>query len=153
MRFLEHIHAERSDVVDPLLQQLYDYWHQCRGARSMPSRADIDPTDMRFMLGSLMLVDVLYAPLRFRVRLHGTELVRRAGYELSGKMLDELPQPQFRALVYRSWAKTVETRAPFQAVRDRVLDGRTARYESVTLPLSADGRNVDMLLVGMRYRN
>jgi hypothetical protein len=87
------------------------------------------------------------------VRLHGTELVRRAGYELSGKMLDELPQPQFRALTHRSFAKAVETRAPFHAIRDRVLDGRSARYEVLILPLSRGGGEVDMLLVGIRYRN
>jgi hypothetical protein len=153
MRLLEHANARRTDIVDPLLRRLYDYWNEKRGGRSMPSRAEIDPVEMRFILGSLLVVDVLREPLRFFVRLHGTELVRRSGYELSGKMLDELPQPQFRALTHRSWAKSVETRAPFHATRDRVLDGRSARYEVLILPLSKSGGDVDMLLVGIRYRN
>jgi hypothetical protein len=145
MRLLEHANARRTDIIDPLLRRLYDYWSEKRGERAMPSRADLDPADMRFILGSLLLADVL--------RLHGTELVRRSGYELSGKMLDELPQPQFRALTHRSWAKSVETRAPFHAIRDRILDGRTARYEALILPLSRSGGEVDMLLVGIRYRS
>jgi hypothetical protein len=153
MRLLEQANAHRSDIVDPLLRRLYDYWNEKRGERPMPSRAHIDPIEMRFILGSLLVADVLRSPLRFFVRLHGTELVRRAGYELSGKMLDELPQPQFRALTHRSWARSVETRAPFHSVRDRVLDGRMARYEALILPLSRSGEEVEMLLVGMRYRN
>jgi hypothetical protein len=153
MQLLEHAYARRTDIIDPSLRRLYDYWNEKRGERAMPSRADLDPADMRFMLGSIMLADVLRDPLRFRVRLHGTELARRSGYELSGKMLDELPQPQFRALTHRSWAKSVETRVPFHAIRDRVLDGRAARYEVLILPLSRDGDAVDMLLVGIRYRN
>jgi hypothetical protein len=153
MRLLEQANARRTDIIDPLLRRLYDYWNEKRGERSMPSRADIDPVDMRFILGSVLLADVLRAPLRFYVRLHGTELVRRSGYELSGKMLDELPQPQFRALTHRSWAKSVETRAPFHAIRDRILDGRNARYEVLILPLSRTGDEVDMVLVGIRYRN
>jgi hypothetical protein len=153
MRLLEHANARRTDIIDPLLRRLFDYWTAQRGERAMPARADIDPVDMRFILGSLLIADVLREPLRFFVRLHGTELVRRAGYELSGKMLDELPQPQFRALTHRSFAKAVETRAPFHAIRDRVLDGRSARYEVLILPLSRDGKAVDMLLVGIRYRS
>lgn len=153
MRLLEHANALRTDIIDPLLRRLYDYWDEKRGERRMPSRADLDPADMRFILGSLMLADVLRAPLRFHVRLHGTELARRSGYELSGKMLDELPQPQFRALTHRSWAKSVETRAPFHAIRDRILDGRNARYEVLILPLSRNDGDVDKLLVGIRYRS
>ena len=153
MRLLEHANALRTDIIDPLLRRLYDYWNEKRGERRMPSRADIDPVEMRFILGSLMVADVLRGPLRFFVRLHGTELARRSGYELSGKMLDELPQPQFRALTHRSWTKAVDTRAPFHAIRDRVLDGRSARYEALILPLSRSGDEVDMLLVGIRYRS
>jgi hypothetical protein len=153
MRFLEHANACRADVDDPLLRRLYDYWEEKRGERPMPARADIDPVDMRFILGSVLVADVLREPLRFFVRLHGTELVRRAGYELSGKMLDDLPRPQFRALTHRSWAKSVETRAPFHAIGERILDGRSARYEALILPLSRASDDVNMLLVGMRYRD
>ena len=147
----EQVHARRSDIIDPLLQRLYDYWSGKCGGRAMPSRSDIDPVDLSFMLGQILLIDVLRAPLRFHVRVHGTELARRAGYELTGKMLDELPLPEYRAMAERSLAKVVDTRAPFRSLRDRTVDGRSLRYEGLVLPLSRDGRDVGMLLVGMRY--
>ena len=43
-------------IVHPRLQRLYQYWSDKRGERGMPSRADIDPLDMRFAIGNIILV-------------------------------------------------------------------------------------------------
>jgi hypothetical protein len=62
MQGIQHINPARHDLVDPLLQHLYDYWDEKWRGRAMPSRADIDPLEMTFILGYVSLVDVLYAP-------------------------------------------------------------------------------------------
>jgi hypothetical protein len=36
-------------------------------------------------------------------------------------------------------------------IRERVLDGRMRRYEALDLPLSANGRTIDMLTIGMNF--
>ena len=139
-------------IKHPKLQQLYDYWLVKRGKRTMPSRADIDPLEMTFIIGNVILVDVIPGtPLGFRIRLHGTNLVERAHYELTGKMLDDLPQVQFRDLTRQSFTKVANTAEPLHVLNDRVLDDQPRRYETVILPLSADGARVDMLLCGMIY--
>ena len=139
-------------IKHPRLQQLYDYWSAKRGERKMPSRADIEPLDMTFIMGNVILVDVIAGtPLGFRIRLHGTNLVERAHYELTGKMLDDLPQVQFRDLTRQSFTKVANTAEPLRVLNDRVLDDQPRRYETVILPLSADGARVDMLLCGMIY--
>jgi hypothetical protein len=139
-------------IRHPKLQQLYAYWDARRGARNMPARADIDPLDMMFVIGNIILVDVLAeTPLRFRIRLHGTNLVQRVGYELTGKMLDDLPVNDFRRLAQQSFTEAVTTATPLAGYRDRVIDGRLARYETVILPMSGDGERVDMLLIGLIY--
>jgi hypothetical protein len=139
-------------IKHPRLQQLYDYWSTKRGARKMPSRADIDPLDMTFIMGNVILVDVIAGtPLGFRIRLHGTNLVERVHYELTGKMLDDLPQVQFRDLTRKNFTKVAKTAEPLRALNDRVLDDQLARYETVILPLSGDDTRVDMLLCGMIY--
>ena len=118
----------------------------------MPSRADLDPIDIRFAIGDVILAEVIdETPPRFRIRLHGTNLSERTRFDLTGKMLDEMPVPEFRELSYRSFRKVVRTREPLHALADRVLDGRTQRYEAILLPLSSNGRTVDRLLVGMIY--
>ncbi len=139
-------------IKHPRLQQLYDYWSAKRGARQMPSRADIDPLDMTFIIGNVILVDVIAGtPLGFRIRLHGTNLVERVHYELTGKMLDDLPQVQFRNLTRKSFTKVAKTAEPLRALNDRVLDDQPRRYETLILPLSGDDTRVDMLLCGMIY--
>src|ERR1700730_16226014 len=100
-------------ISDPGLQRLYCYWSTKKGQRKMPSRADIDVLDLRYVLGNIMLVDVIEgSPPRFRIRLHGSNLSERAGYELTGKMLDELPESDFRKQVRERWTEVATTGEP-----------------------------------------
>jgi hypothetical protein len=153
MAILDKVDAARAAIVDPLLLRLYDYWQERRASRPMPSRSDIDPVDMRFMLGNILLVDVLEAPRRFYIRLHGTNLVHRAGYEMTGKMLEELPGADFRLRAQQFFTAAVETRQPQHVRRSRTLSGRPQPYEALVLPLSRAVPQVDMLLIGLRYAN
>jgi hypothetical protein len=148
--------AAMQDLVPPItapkLRRLYDYWAETCAGRPYPRRADLDPVAMGFILGNLILVDVLGAPggeRRFRIRLHGSNLAARHGYELTGKMLDTLPVGEQRDLARRSFGAVAASGAPLHAYRDCVLDGRQQRYETLILPLSSDGAGIDMLLVGL----
>jgi hypothetical protein len=141
-----------QDIVHPSLQRLYQYWVDKRGVRSMPARADLDPLDIRFAMGNVILVDVIEGePLQFRIRLHGTHLSERVRFDLTGKMLDEMPQAEFRELTRQSFIKVATTRQPLHAKTDRVLDKRRRSYETVILPLSSDGERVDRILCGLFY--
>jgi hypothetical protein len=139
-------------IKHPKLRQLYEYWDGKRGARAMPSRAELDPVDIRFAIGDVILVDVLdEKPPRFRIRLHGTNLSERTNFDLTGKMLDEMPAPEFRELSTRSFRRVLRTREPLHALAERLLDGRMQRYEAIIMPLSSDGERVDRLMVGMIF--
>lgn len=136
-------------IQDPALARLYAYWNAKRGAREFPSRADIDPLDLGYVLGCLMLVDVAYDPIRFRLRLYGTNLADRMGFDLTGRGLGEHPCAEFRTKVAQKWRETVETRQPTHAKVDAWMDDRRLSYESLRLPLSSDGALIDMLLVAV----
>jgi len=139
-----------ADIAHPKLQRLYQYWTEKRCARSMPARADIDPLEMRFVVGNVILIDVIAGtPPSFRIRLHGTRLAEHAGYELTGKMLDDMPEEEFRNLWRASGNEVVGTKQPLHAQRDRILDGRLRRYEVIILPLSSNDNDVDMILCGL----
>ena len=140
------------NIAHPKLRRLYEYWDEKRGGRKMPARADLDPLDMRFAIGDVILVDVLDEdPPRFRIRLHGTNLSERTNFDLTGKMLDEMPAPEFRNLATRSFRRVVRTREPMHVLAERLLDDRHQRYEAILLPLSSDGERIDRLMVGMIY--
>jgi hypothetical protein len=138
------------DIAHPKLRRLYDYWEGKRAGRKMPARRDLDPLDLTFIIGNIILVDVLDGT-RFRIKLHGTILSERVGYELSGKMLDELPVNEFRTLAQQSFARVAAGGEVTHGRRDRIIDGRHARYETVIMPLSDDGERVDRLIVGLIY--
>src|SRR5260370_17327555 len=55
------------------LAAIYQYWDGKRRGRLMPSRADIDPIELKPYLPQLVLLDVEGEPPRFRYRLVGTE--------------------------------------------------------------------------------
>lgn len=109
------------------------------------------------MLGDVALVDARRpspgAPARwnFRFRLVGTNLVMRDGYDLTGKSLDELPEPEYREQLRETWTLVCETGEPAHRKRDFHLDNRVRRYETVVLPLAGDGENIDMLVFVQRY--
>lgn len=147
--------AAASDLTDQIqdsrLLRLYHYWLTRKGDRRFPSRRDIDPLDFAYVLGHVMLLDVLRDPLRFHVRLHGTAMAMRAQYELTGKLLDELPITDYRAYVIERCKALVASGAPLVVHHGRTLDGRTRRYEALWLPFSDDSVNVTMLLCALIY--
>jgi hypothetical protein len=128
------------------LRRVYDYWKAKRGTRRLPARRDIDPLDLGFVLGDIALVDVLYEPLRFRFRLDGTHQVQRFGFDMTGKLLDEYPDPEMRALIDASYRDVVASGRPTLRRRDLVADGRSFVYEVAILPMTVAGDRVEMLL-------
>lgn len=141
-----------GQIRHPHLIRLYRYWNERRGRRALPARRDIDPLDFSYVLGNVILVDVLRKPLRFRVRLHGDALAVRAGYDFTGKFLDQPPISDYRAYAIERCKGIVETGRPSAVEHNRVLDGRPHHYEALWLPLSDNGEDVTMLLCALIYR-
>jgi hypothetical protein len=142
----------RTQIRHPRLIRLYEHWDARRQGRRMPARADLDPVDLPFALGHLLLMDVIGPPpWRFRYRLIGSALTQRAGRDLTGRMVEEIPEPEYRASVVAWHGAVVEARAPQRNLTRRVIDARWQHYELLTLPLSSDGETVDMTLTGLYY--
>lgn len=143
------------EISNPRLRRLYETWLEKQAGKPYPARSDFDPVnDLRFILGNLMLVDVVGGdPPDFRIRLHGSSLVVRHGYELTGKMLDELPIPEQRDRARQTFSTVVATGEPLHSNRDQLFGDRLRRYEAIVLPLSNNGATVDMLLVGLIHHD
>jgi hypothetical protein len=143
--------AARSVIREPKLLRLYDYWMERRGTRRYPARADLDPLDMKFLLGELLVLDVFYEPLRFRYRLHGTKLVTRAGFDMTGKWVHDWPAPEYRARLTNAYSRTIEAGEPQRGERAIFDDGHWREYEFLILPLAANSHSIDKLLTAMVY--
>jgi hypothetical protein len=140
------------EIESATLRQLYADWDAQRRGRQVPARADFDPLNLKYVIGNLSLVDVRYAPIQFHYRLHATNVAQRLGYELTGKLLDAVPDPATRAAIKEHFETIVESRAP-SAIRQRFLaaDGRAVNHEALVLPLSRDGATIDMLMSALAF--
>ena len=140
-----------DQIRRPMLRQLYEYWDQRRGTREFPGRPDIDPIDMRFALGHISLVDVLYEPMRFRYRLHGSIIAARLGIDMTGKFVDEIPEPDRRGFVAENFRVVVVTRQPLLRSGERVMDEQAWSFDSMILPLGLADGVINMLLLCVEY--
>lgn len=122
----------------------------------MPSRTDIDPLDLPWILGNLSLLEV-HRPdgggLRYRYRLMGSRVAQRLHYDLTGKWLEEMREPGYRERLYERYATIVSARVPMIERPNLIVDGRIHDYEILRLPLSSDGENVDMLVIAVELKD
>src|SRR5687767_8504417 len=103
----------RDSIEHPDLRTLYDYWNERRRGRRWPARADINPLELKAVLGNLSLIDVApTSPPRFTFRLVGTLFSQRIGQDLTGKTVDDIPDPAYRAEMTANYCKIVETGEP-----------------------------------------
>ncbi len=85
-----------DDLSHARQRHLYAYWQEARCEAWCPPVASIDPMKLpRDTLSFLSVLEVVGpdaegAPQRFRVRLHGTEIVEATGIEITGRYLDEI---------------------------------------------------------------
>lgn len=129
------------------VQALYRYWDQKRGARLMPSRADLDPVDLVPFLPSMLLVDVVADERLYVYRLVGTREVRMRGKDPTGlAVMDNSFEDRDNAL--RNYHQVVLTCAPhLDATPAMSADREMLDMESIFLPFSSDGIEVDKILV------
>jgi hypothetical protein len=156
-RDVTQVPATAESVKRPRLQRMLAYWHSRRGSRALPARADLDPLDFPWLLGNISLVEVHYdqpvAARRYRIRLAGTLVVQRFGYELTGRWIDEMPEPDYRERLIAQLDMVVRQRGPMVELLDMVIDDHIHDYEVLRLPLGRDGETIDMLLTAADFEN
>jgi hypothetical protein len=144
-----------TKIVNPTLAFLKDYWERKRGARAMPSRADVKPSEMKQHLGWVVLVDALPGFGDFRYRTIGTRLTTYFPADATGKRVSEIFQPFGESVVnamlapYRKAARDI---AVVHAWGAADWMGRAfLDFESIYMPLSDDGVMANMVLSAVTF--
>jgi len=146
----------REQLSDPDLVRFYDYWVSLCAGRPMPSRRDLDPLQIPAgYLPDLMLIDVFHEPRRYRYRLVGTHVVTASGEDRTGRYFDEMPFFKTNPVVMKQYDTAVATALPLYSLEPftNFVNGRHYEVDRLMLPLSNDGRLVDMLLVAFRFKS
>jgi hypothetical protein len=130
------------------VSELYFYWRsKCRGT-SLPSRADIDPTEIPRLLPYLTIVEVVPDDRRYIYRLVGTKEVEIRGSDPTGKSVAEAYYGPSIEDSYSSYDRAALTGQPFYD--DSPYAGPDGRYvddEMLFLPLADDGVHVTRVLL------
>jgi hypothetical protein len=134
----------------PVIRHVFDCW--CRYAKpsAIPSRQDIDPIELGTALPNVALWDV--AGAAYICRLAGTRICGLAEREVRGLTAEAIMPDSPRV-----------TRAEFGLVSkanhlhycERPIGARSKyrSYARLLLPLSSDGKSVDMILAVMDLRS
>jgi len=144
----DHRIPEDRSGWHPMVGRFYEYWLSIAPPGRLPGRRHVKPEDLVPLLPRLWLLDVHRNPLRFRFRLAGTDVVRSARREVTGRWFDEaqpaIARNPFLRDRYRFVAETARPtwrRGPTFVERDP--DHRL--IENCVVPLAADGFTVDMI--------
>ena len=139
-------------AMNDTLSSLWAYWRTKRGERSMPARNDIDPIEIPKLLPHILLLESSGGRLRYR--LVGSAIVDEFELDPTGKFLDNLlPEERFR-VASKSYMKVMELSRPI--ITRSVFTARRKNSVIVTrllLPLSDDGKHVNMILAGLWFQH
>ena len=128
---------------------MYQYWRNKCGDRAMPARSDIDPVEMpKRLIPGICIVDLVADERRFVYRLVGTADVEVRGEDPTGQSVSEGYFGPSAEDALSCYSKVVETRAPLlDPTPFTTPSGKWISEESLFLPLSDDGKNVNKILV------
>jgi hypothetical protein len=143
---------ESLSFVQPATIAALAYWKSKLGGRPMPSRADLDPREMRSFMPHIALVELRQTAdgaQDYYMRLTGTSIEQVFG-QLTGQLISEFLPPEIEA----RW------RMMFDAARDAAapvrITGRIAfqrktwlQCELMIAPLGTEGKTISMFFVAV----
>ena len=130
----------------PAVKAGLDYWRSKHRDARLPSRAQLDPLEMRGFLAKILIIDIEDDDT-FVFRLCGTEISDGNRRDLTGRRADQ-------ASLGASAPQFIDAYRRCMQARDAIFfigqlwwqDRGHVAFEQVMLPLSSDGARVDKLL-------
>jgi hypothetical protein len=129
---------------------LHRYWLLKHRDGRPPSRRDLDPLiEIPALVSNLVLLDV--EGDSYRYRLVGTEVVKRAGTDMTGRMIGlSVTAPELRDQWHMALDSVAAEQKP-QLFLSKMPEGVTARYVTIMLPLVASSGITEKILIGLFF--
>jgi len=119
-------------------RSLFEYWNRGRGRRRAPARSDIDPADIRHILGDTFLLSADFTE-ETRFRLAGTRICALFAREIKGEAFDSLWSESSRLNSKELLASVLDENAGLVAgVLGHSHEGDRVELELLLLPLAFD---------------
>ena len=134
-------------MINKKSNALYTYWNSIRGQRPAPDRSEIEPNDIRELLGDTFIleIDPFFNSVSFR--LSGTRLCNAYGRELKGLGFMTLWDEQDNFSIHKIVRNVYEQNKPHILHAVSVSHyGETADYQFLMLPLQNNGAATSRIL-------
>lgn len=146
-----HVIPEPTEeqLEPPPLRFLLAHWSKLADKPALPHLRQIDALDLGPALGHVMLLDVVDGGRDFRYRLFGSVVARVSNFEMTGRLLSELPaSPYVVELLLAVYRVALQLRHPVFSARRPVTAEYTARWMQIVMPLVDDSGAVARMLAG-----
>jgi hypothetical protein len=139
-------------LEDEWLGQLLRYWRSARSAWRLPSSESFDPLQvLNIARGRAHIVDTSGSdPEGYQFRIWGTVNSYGGGHD--NKTLRDMPAGSMRDDAIEDYWEVVTTGVPTYQLINRVEKNLPYSYARLLLPLAANGRRVDRLVVLINER-
>ncbi len=119
---------------------LFEYWNRQRGIRAAPDRSDIDPADIRHVLGDTFMLAADFVD-GIRYRLAGTRVCALFTREIKGEEFNALWSPSSSEHIADLLAAVINEKIGAVAgIIGRTEDGDEVELELLLLPLAHAGQ-------------
>ena len=136
-------------IRDIELRELHDYWLTKHRDGRLPRRGDIDPLEVRRLLKSLALLEVVGDAEDFIFILAGSRIEEVHGRTLKGVTLGNLREDFEQTPSAGGCVAAVRSGEPqYQQANLKEYGKKHWACRRLILPLSSDGERVDCLLLG-----
>jgi hypothetical protein len=116
--------------------ELFNYWNRLRGGRQAPDRREVEPSDIRELLGDTFILEVNPSFKTISFRLAGTRLCNAHGRELKSVGFLNLWSEQDNLTIINTIRKVHDETVPCViSCISKSASGQIIEYEMVLLPL------------------
>ncbi|HEX7776139.1 MAG TPA: PAS domain-containing protein [Parvibaculum sp.] len=138
--------AEVKTPLHPKNRFILAYWLERRDADGIVHRRDVDPADLKKVLGGLFIVEPVDGGKDLLYRLVGSQNEHRLGMKYTGKRFTECYAPRMAAEQIAFHARVfAEGRPAFLRGRLIGLDLEYANFEACYLPMRTEAGTPQML--------
>ncbi len=143
------IEIDPAVAEPPALAFVRDYWTRRRGARAMPGRGDINPSDMKPYLPHILLADVIGNGDDFRYRVVGSRLQDYFAANPTGLLMSAALAPFGADTVNQTlgaYRMAVARKGPLRIRGTGAYFAQGSKtFDALLAPLSDDGADVNMI--------
>lgn len=139
-------------LTDESLKLLADYWRSIANGAPVPLRRNFEPMSIPLLLPDVCMIELTQPERRFRYRLVGTRVAEKAGFDATGRFLDDLGCGTTITFVIKLLQRCVDLRQPVASLSSFGQGGRaTLLVRRVFLPLTLGRGSVDQILCGQTF--